>query len=101
MYHWTREDLLKVTEALIEADCPLFTHPHFRKGFSRDQNLFANQVIRAANSNCAYRSVDFDLDGLRDEEIWARLEGTKHSEFIEENAAAAILKMAERLNLVH
>ncbi len=101
MQTWTRHDLLKVIEVLIEKDCPLYAHPDFRRGMDRIHNLFANQLIREGNSNVAYRSVDFDLDGLSDDEIWTRLDRTKHTDLIEENAATAILKMAARFNLVN
>lgn len=99
MYKWRREDVLKLYEYLIERDCTLFAHPEFRKGMSRDQNLFANQVIREANGNVAYRSVDFDIDGLADAEFWQRLDRSRHTDLIEENAATAIVKMAERFGI--
>lgn len=101
MYNWTRNDIMKVMEVLIERDCPLHTHPRFRKGFDRERNLFANQIIREANGNVAYRAVDFDIDPMDDAQFWAQLDNTKHSDFIEENAAAAILKMADKLKLLN
>lgn len=100
-HKWTRDDLLKIIEVLIEKDCPIYCHPEFRKGFDRERNLFANQVIREGNGNVAYRSVDFDIDALSDEEFWGRLTETKHTDLIEENAAVAILKMADRFNLMN
>ena len=99
MYKWKREDVLKIFEVLIERECPLYTHPEFRQGMTRDQHLFTNQVIREANGTVAYRSVDFDICGLSEAEFWQRIDGTKHSDLIEENAAAAIMKMAERLDI--
>lgn len=101
MYKWKREDVLQVFEGLIEHDCPIYAHPEFRKGMSRNQNLFANQVIREANGNVAYRSVDFDISNVSDKEFWKQIDGTKHAELIEENAASAIFKMAERFNIFH
>lgn len=100
MYTWHRTDVLKVFEYLIEKDCPIFAHPEYRKGMVRDQNLFANQVIREATGNVAYRAVDFEIAELGDEEFWQRIDRTKHAELIEENAAAAIMKMAERLDFL-
>lgn len=99
MYKWKRDDVLKIFETLIEGDCPLYTHPEFRKGMTRNQNLYANQVIREANGTVAYRSVDFDIAGVSDEEFWKRIDCTKHTEVIEENAAAAIMKMGERFGI--
>lgn len=101
MHNWSRKDLLKVTEALIDMDCPLFTHPRFRKGFSHDLNLFANQIIREANSNSAFRSVDFEIDGLDNGSFWDMIDDTKHADFIEETAATNLLKMAAKLNLLN
>lgn len=99
MYKWRRADVLKIFEYLIERECPLFAHPAFRKEMSRDQNLFTNQVIREANGNVAYRSVDFGVEELGDAEFWQRIDRSRHAELIEENAATAIVKMAERLGI--
>lgn len=101
MYRWTKKDFLQLTEILIENDCPIFLHPRFRKGLDRTQNLFANQIIRESQGNVAYKSVDFDVNAVSDSEFWNRIDGTKYNDFIEENAAAAIMKMAERFNLVN
>lgn len=101
MYRWTKKDFLQLTEILIENDCPIFLHPRFRKGLDRTQNLFANQIIRESQGNVAYKSVDFDVNTVSDSEFWNRIDGTKYNDFIEENAAAAIMKMAERFNLVN
>lgn len=99
-HHWTREDVTKIFEALIEQGSPLFSHHAFRKNLSRDENLFANQSIREANGNIAYRSVDFDLNDKTDQEIWDKIEQTPYLDVIEENAAVAIIKMAEKLKLL-
>ena len=100
MAKWRAEDVLKIFEGLLEQDCPVHTHPNFRKGFSRDQNLFVNQVIRKSTANVAYRSVDFDLVGVSDEQFWQRMDRAKYTDLIEENAAAAMVKMAERFGIV-
>lgn len=101
MYRWTKQDFLKLTEMLIENDCPIFLHPRFRRGLDRTQNLFANQIIRESQGNVAYRSVDFDVAQVTDTDFWDRIDNTKYNDVIEENAAAAIMKMAERFNLVN
>ncbi len=102
MYRWTKKDYLKLMEILIENDCPIFLHPRFRRGLDRTQNLFANQIIREAQGNVAYKSVDFDVnEELSDTAFWNRIDNTKYNDFIEENAAAAIMKMAERFNLMN
>ena len=102
MYRWTKEDIIKLTEMLIERDCAVFLHPNFRKGMDRKQNLFANQVVRESQGNVAYRSVDFDLGPeMSDDEFWNRIDDTRYNELIEDNAAAALLNMAERLNLLN
>jgi fido (protein-threonine AMPylation protein) len=101
MYKWTKNDLMKLTEMLIDADCPIYLHPKFRKGFDRKQNLFANQVIRESQGNVAYRSVDFEIDELNDGDFWGKIDDTKYNDLIEENAASAMLKMAARLNLLN
>ncbi|MFH1874666.1 MAG: hypothetical protein ABH859_05715 [Pseudomonadota bacterium] len=96
---WTKEKLLKVFELLIESDHPIVSHKEFRKRLDRDRNLLANQIIRQANGNIAYRSVDCDPLNLSDEEFWEYIDNTQYSDMIEENAAVAILKMAEKLEL--
>ncbi|MBI2342756.1 MAG: hypothetical protein HYV02_00210 [Deltaproteobacteria bacterium] len=101
MRRWTKEDFLYLTELLIERDCPLFLHPSFRRGLDRTQNLFANQIVREAQGNVAYRSVDFDIAQMEDAAFWERIDGTKYSDLIEENAAQAMLKMAERFHLIN
>lgn len=99
-YNLSREELMKVFEGLIERGIPLFSHRAFREGLDRDQNLAANQMIREANGNIAYRSVDFDLNEKTDDEIWDRIEQAPYLDVIEENAATAIIKMAEKLKLL-
>lgn len=98
---WTREDLCRLFELLIERNCTLTSDPMYRELLNRDENLFANQVTREANGNIAYRSVDFDIDGIADEAFWDRIDSTPYQDLIEDNAAIAILKMAEKFNLIH
>jgi len=98
---WTRNEIIKLFETLIENDSPLISRPEFRGLLDRDENLFANQVTREANGNIAYRSVDFDIDGIEDSEFWDRIESTPYNDLIEENAAVALVKMAEKLGLIH
>lgn len=99
-HKYTKDEMLKVFEGLIESNRPLFSHRGFRAHLDRDQNLAANQMIREANGNIAYKSVNFELDDLSDQEIWDRIEKNKHLAVIEENAAIAIVKMAEKLKLL-
>lgn len=98
---WTREALIKIYEALIEANSTILGHPEFRKHLTRDQKLYANQVTREATGNLAYRSVEFDVERASDEEFWHKVDESKYRGFIEDNAAIAILKMAEKLNLLN
>jgi hypothetical protein len=98
---WTQEEKVRLFELLIESGCPITSHPKFRGLLDRDQNLFANQVTREANGNIAYRSVDFELDGLDENEFWKRIDSTPYQDLIEDNAAAAILKMAEKANIIN
>lgn len=99
--YWTKEDLIKIFEMLLERGCPITSDPKFRALLDRDENLFANQVTREANGNIAYRSVDFDVDEIEDEEFWTRIDETPYRDLIEDNAARAILKMAEKFNLIN
>lgn len=99
-YNLSHEELIKVFEGLVESGMPLFSHRCFREGLDRDQNLAANQMIREANGNIAYRSVDFDLNGKTDAEIWAAIEQTPYLDVIEENAAVGLMKMAEKLKIL-
>lgn len=98
---WDKEDLIKIFEMLIERGCPITSHPKFRELLTRDENLFANQVTREANGNIAYKSVDFDVDDIEDDEFWSRIDHTPYQDLIEDNAAIAILKMAEKFNLIN
>ena len=98
---WTREEVVKVFEILLEKGCPLFATPGVRDHLSRDENLLTNQFTREANGNIAYRSVDFKIkDEMTDEEFWSEISKTPYRELIEENAAVAIMKMAEKLALL-
>lgn len=99
---WTKEEVIKIFQMLIERGCPITSHPQFRALLNRDENLFANQITREANGNIAYDSVDFELDEItEDEEFWNRIDSTPYNDLIEDNAAIAILKMAEKFNLVN
>lgn len=99
--HWTKQDLIEFLEVLIEHNIPVYNNPYFRKLLNRDQNLFINQTVRGATGNVAYRTVDFDIDEVDDDGFWERIDGTDYNELIEDNAAQAILKMAERFNLIN
>ena len=98
---WTRQDLIEFLEVLIEHDVPVHNNPYFRQLLNRDQNLYMNQNVRGATGNVAYRTVDFDIDELDDEEFWERIDGTDYNDLIENNAAMAIIKMAEKFNLIN
>lgn len=98
---WTKEELIRLFELLIEAAMPIVSHPEFRNKLTRDENLFTNQVVREANGNIAYRSVDCDVLNISDDEFWDHIDSTDYTELIEENAAFAILKMAGKLNLIN
>jgi hypothetical protein len=97
---WTRSDVAKVFEILIERGCDIVSHPKFRDLLNRDENLFTNQTIRQANGNIAYRSVDFDVLGLEDETFWDRIDDTPYRDLIEDNAAIALTKMAAKLDII-
>lgn len=98
---WTRGDAVRVFEILLERGSTLFSSNAFRQHLTRDESLLANQFTREANGNIAYRSVDFKIeDKMSDENFWDRIENTPYNELIEENAAVAIVKMAEKLKLV-
>lgn len=98
---WTKQDLIEFLEVLIEHNVPVHNNPYFRKLLSRDQNLFMNQNIRESTGNVAYRTVDFDIDEVDDDGFWERIDQTDYNDLIEDNAAQAILKMAERFNLIN
>ncbi len=95
----TREQWVQIFERLIEQDSTLLSSTKFRGLLSRDENLIANQLTREGTNNVAYRSVDVDITNMTDDEIWELLDNSKYSEIIEENAAGAIMKMAEKLNI--
>lgn len=97
---WTKEEVTRLIELLIERGNPIVSHPKFRQLLDRDENLLTNQIIREANGNIAYRSVDIDIDGIEDEAFWNMIDGTPYNELIENNAAVAIVKMAEKLNVL-
>ena len=101
MAKWTRQDLVEFLEVLVEKNLPIHNNPHFRNILSRDQNLFINQNVREATGNVAYRTVDFDIDDLDDEQFWEKIETTEYQDLIEDNAAVALLKMAARFNLIN
>lgn len=98
---WTKKDLVKLFEILIEKEAKIVTHPHFRQLLTRNENLFTNQTVREANGSIAYRSVDFPVtDALSDDDFWTRIDRTPYNDLIEDNAAIALMKMAEKLKLV-
>ena len=98
---WTLQDFIKYLEKLIELDVPIHNNPYLRKMLTRDQNLSLNQKVRHATGNVAYKTLDFDIDEVSDEEFWSRIDDNRYNEFIEDNANRAILKMAGRFNLIN
>ena len=44
-------------------------------------------------------SVDVEIDDLPDEEFWGIIDGTPYNELIENNAAVALFKNAEKLGI--
>lgn len=101
MAKWTKEDVVEFLEVLIEHDVPVHSNPYFRKLLTRDQHLFMNQSVRSATGNVAYRTVDFDIDSLDDKAFWEKVDSSNYNELIEDNAAQAILQMAERFKLIN
>ncbi len=98
---WVRDEIVRVFEVVLEKGSDLFSSPNFRKYLNRDQSLIANQLIREGNGNIAYRSVNFKIDEtVSDEQFWDRIEKTPYQDLIEENAAAAMVKMAEKLKIL-
>lgn len=97
---WTLKDLVKLFEQMLEDGSNLTSDPAFRNLLTRNENLFANQITREANGNIAYRSVDFDCLKMSDEDFWEKMDDTNYNDLIEDNAAVAMLKMAEKLNLL-
>ena len=99
---FTRADLIQLFQLMIERNSPLLQKQEFRKYLDRDQNLFANQVLRESTGNIAYKTVDFKVDeNLSDNEFWNRIDETPYNDLIEDNAAVAIMKMAEKLRLLN
>jgi len=98
---WTKEDFIEFLEVLIEHDVPVHNNPYFRKLLTRDENLFVNQSVRHSTGNVAYRTVDNDVDEMSDDEFWSMVDSTDYNDLIEDNAAIAILKMAEKFNLIN
>lgn len=99
---WTRAEAVRVFEILLERGCDLFSSPGFRNHLTRDESLLANQLTREANGSLAYRSVNFQLDdAMSDTEFWSRIDKTPYLDLIEDNAAVAIIKMAEKLKLIN
>lgn len=101
MRKFSKEELIKIFEVLIESECPLHTRPEFRKHYDRDGQLVINQLTRKATGNVAYRSVDFDVETVSDAEFWNKIEGSKYLDILEDNAAAAILGMAEKFGILN
>ncbi len=97
---WTREEVIRLFEILVERESPLVSHPKFRALLNRDENLLTNQVIREANGNIAYRSVEFDVVDCEDAAFWDRIDDTPYSDMIQNNAAAALVKMAEKFGIL-
>jgi len=99
---WTKADLIKLFELMIQYNSPYLKKQGFRQYLDRDQNLFANQVLRESTGNIAYKTVDFKVDeNLSDNEFWNRIDETPYNDLIEDNAAVAIMKMAEKLRLLN
>ncbi len=98
---WTKDELVKMFEVLVEKEQLVLTRPEFRNGFSREENLVINQLIRKATDNIAYKSVDFKVDEMSDEEIWEKIEDSKYLDLLEDNAADSIMSVAGKLGLLH
>lgn len=98
---WTRDDLVEFLEVLIEHDVPVHNNPYFRQLLSRNQNLFMNQNIREATGKVAYNTVGNDIHDMDDEAFWSMVDNTDYKDLIEDNAAMAMLKMAEKFNLIN
>jgi hypothetical protein len=101
MKRLTKEELIRIFEILIENESDIISRPEYRNKFNRDENLVINQLTRGATNNVAYRSVDFDINQMSDEEFWDRIENSKYLDLLEDNAASAILGMAEKFGLLH
>lgn len=94
--------LVGVVERLLARDAQIVSHYKFRDVLDRDENLMFNQAIRQARENIAYKDVDFEIDGMSDDEFWTRIEDADrvHGGVIENNAAANLFKMAEKLGIL-
>ena len=101
MKKFSKEELIKIFEVLIERESPLHTRPEFRKHYDRDGQLVINQLTRKATNNVAYKSVDFNIENISDEEFWNKIEGSKYMDLLEDKAAAAILGMAEKFGILN
>lgn len=101
MAKWTEKDFLEFIEVLVDHNIPLYNNKLLRKLLTRDQNLFLNQNVREGTNNVAYRTVDFDIEDLDDKAFWDKIDETRFNDVIEDNAAEAILKMAQRFNLIN
>ena len=98
--NWSREDWIGIFETLIESNCDILTDRRFRETLDRDQNLLANQIVREANENIAYDKVDFEIDGMSDDEFWSRIDASGYSDIIESNAAHAICQMLDKTGVL-
>lgn len=96
---WSESELTRLFEILFEWRSEITSHRDFRNLLDRDQNLFANQLTREANNNIAYRSVDFDIIGMPDDEIWRRIDESPYRPLINDNAARAMLQMVEKFGI--
>ena len=95
-----QEKVESIFKKLIERGSRIVSHHKFRGLLDRDGNLAVNQAIREANDNIAYSSVDFDIDGMSDEEFWARIDASEHNDVIKRNAVVGMLKMADKLGII-
>lgn len=96
---WPRAEVVKVFEGLISCGNDITSDRNFRGLLDRDDNLLANQITREANTNIAYRGMDFELpmraDGTADvEEFFARLDALPpaYKRDIEDRATGKILE---------
>ena len=94
-----KEKVAAVIENLVDRGAKIVSHNRFRGLLDRDGNLAVNQAIRQANNSLAYNTVDFDIDGMRDEEFWARIDASPNSDLIKKNAVEAMLNMAGKLGI--
>ncbi|MFA4873805.1 MAG: hypothetical protein WC956_00750 [bacterium] len=93
-------DVVKLFETLIENEAPIVSHYKYRALLTRDEKLEVNQIIRKVNCKIAYGSVDFDVAGVSDEAFWARIDSSQYCHQIENNAAIAMVKMAEKFGIL-